>query len=134
MSIVAAADDAGAAGEHDLHVDLLWLVASRAWWVDPGPEVRRALIAASRRLGDATAEDPRVFAIHAYADPLGHAAGVLARLKSAAARRARSTRTLLGSLAQPRSSSARSTWAPNSWRRQSTDCGPREGSVLCRGC
>ena len=28
---------AGAAGDHDLHVDLLWLVASRAWWVDPGP-------------------------------------------------------------------------------------------------
>jgi ATP/maltotriose-dependent transcriptional regulator MalT len=47
--------------------------------------VRRALIDAADRLGDANAEDPRVFAIHAYADPLGHAAGVLARLTRAAA-------------------------------------------------
>jgi DNA-binding CsgD family transcriptional regulator len=79
-SLIAAAEQAGAAGDHDLHVDLLWLVASRAWWVDPGPEVRRALIDASHRLGDANAEDPRVFAVHAYADPLGHAPAVLARL------------------------------------------------------
>jgi len=83
-SLIAAAEQAGAAGDHDLHVDLLWLVASRAWWVDPGPEVRRALIDASSRLGDADAEDPRVFAVHAYADPLGHAAEVLARLESVA--------------------------------------------------
>jgi ATP/maltotriose-dependent transcriptional regulator MalT len=83
-SLIAAAEQAGAAGDHDLHIDLLWLVASRAWWVDPGSEARRALIDASRRLGDANAEDPRVFAIHAYADPWGHAAGVLARLTGAA--------------------------------------------------
>jgi len=83
-SLIAAAEQAGAAGDHDLHVDLLWLVASRAWWVDPGPEVRRELTDASDRLGDAKAEDPRVFAVHAYADPLGHAAGVLARLERAA--------------------------------------------------
>ena len=36
-SLIAAAERAGAAGDHDLHVDLLWLVASRAWWLDPGP-------------------------------------------------------------------------------------------------
>jgi DNA-binding CsgD family transcriptional regulator len=83
-SLVDAAERAGAAGDHDLHVDLLWLVASRAWWVDPGPEARQILIDASRQVGDAHAADPRVFAIHAYADPLGHAAGVLARLKRAA--------------------------------------------------
>jgi DNA-binding CsgD family transcriptional regulator len=84
-SLIAAAERAGAAGDHDLHVDLLWLVASRAWWADPGPEARRLLIDASHRLGDASAEDPRIFAIHAYADPLGHAVGVLARLSAAAA-------------------------------------------------
>src|SRR5512133_42040 len=83
-SLVAAAEQAGAAGDHDLHVDLLWLVASRAWWVEPGTEARRILIDASRELGDANAEDPRVFAIHAYADPWGNAAGVLARLTDAA--------------------------------------------------
>ena len=83
-SLIAAAERAGAAGDHDLHVDLLWLVASRAWWVDPGPEARALLIAAARRLGDAQARDPRVFSVHAYADPIGHAAGVLARLEGAA--------------------------------------------------
>lgn len=83
-SLIATAERAGAAGDRDLHINLLWLVASRAWWVDPGPDVRQALIDASRRLGDANADDPRVFAVHAYADPLGHAAGVLARLNAAA--------------------------------------------------
>jgi DNA-binding CsgD family transcriptional regulator len=83
-SLIAAAERAGAAGDRDLHVDLLWLVASRAWWVDPGPEVRRALIGAADRLGGADAADPRVVAVHAYADPLGHAAGALARLRRAA--------------------------------------------------
>jgi DNA-binding CsgD family transcriptional regulator len=83
-SLIAAAERAEAAGDHDLHVDLLWLVALRAWWVDPGLEARQSLIDASARLGGANAEDPRVFAIHAYADPWGHAAGVLARLTRAA--------------------------------------------------
>ena len=83
-SLIAAAERAGEAGDHELHVDLLWLVASRAWWVDPGPKARQALIDASRRLGDAKAVDPRIFAIHAYADPLRHAADVLARLRSTA--------------------------------------------------
>ena len=40
---------------------------------------------AARRLGDADDDDPRVFAIHAYADPWGHADGVLLRLRRAAA-------------------------------------------------
>jgi DNA-binding CsgD family transcriptional regulator len=83
-SLIAAAERAGASGDRDLHVDLLWLVASHAWWVDPGPEVRQLLIGAAGRLGGADADDPRVFAVHAYADPLGHAARVLARLSSAA--------------------------------------------------
>jgi DNA-binding CsgD family transcriptional regulator len=83
-SLISAAERAGAAGDHDLQVDLLWLVASRAWWVDPGAEARQLLIDAAARLGDANADDPRIFAIHAYADPLGHATGVLERLTSAA--------------------------------------------------
>ncbi len=35
-SLIAAAGRAGAAADHDLELDLLRLVASRAWWVDPG--------------------------------------------------------------------------------------------------
>ncbi|MEA2216750.1 MAG: hypothetical protein QOK19_2311 [Solirubrobacteraceae bacterium] len=93
MSIIAAAERSASAGEHDLHVNLLWLAVSRAWWVDPGPEVRRALVAASDRLGDENAEDPRVFAVHAYADPLAHADGVLTRLRRAAHERSVDTDT-----------------------------------------
>ncbi len=89
--VIAAAEQAGESGDHDLHVDLLWLVASRAWWVDPGPAARRVLIEAAHRLGGADAADPRVFAIHAYADPFGHAAGVLARLRATANERSRDT-------------------------------------------
>jgi DNA-binding CsgD family transcriptional regulator len=83
-SLIAAAERAGAGGDHNLHVDLLWLVASRAWWRDPGSDARHILIDASRRLGGIDAEDPRIFAVHAYADPLGDASGVLARLRRAA--------------------------------------------------
>jgi DNA-binding CsgD family transcriptional regulator len=93
--LIAAAERAEAAGDHDLHVDLLWLVASRAWWVDPGPEARQLLIEAARRLGDADAVDPRVFAIHAYADPAGHAEGVLARLRREAAQQRLDTNAAL---------------------------------------
>ena len=84
--LTAVAEEAGQAGDHELHVDLLWLVASRSWWVDPGPAARRVLIEAAHRLGGADAADPRVFAIHAYADPYGHAPGVLARLRATANR------------------------------------------------
>jgi DNA-binding CsgD family transcriptional regulator len=91
MELIAAAEQAGQAGDRDLHVDLMWLVASRAWWVDPGPAARGMLIEAARRLGDADTDDPRVFAIYAYADPFGHAPEVLARLRAAAAARTRDT-------------------------------------------
>jgi DNA-binding CsgD family transcriptional regulator len=83
-SLLATAERAEAAGDHDLHIELLWLVASRSWWREPDPDVRARLIEAAARLGDVNDNDPRVFAVHAYADPLGHADGVLARLKTAA--------------------------------------------------
>jgi DNA-binding CsgD family transcriptional regulator len=89
--LTAVAEQAGRAGDHELHVDLLWLVASRSWFVDPGPAARRVLTEAAHRLGGADAADPRVFAIHAYADPFGHAPGVLARLRAAANERSRDT-------------------------------------------
>jgi DNA-binding CsgD family transcriptional regulator len=89
--LTAVAEEAGQAGDHELHVDLLWLVASRSWWVDPGPAARQVLIDAAHRLGGADVADPRVLAIHAYADPFGHAPVVLARLRAAANERGRDT-------------------------------------------
>ena len=84
-ALLAAAEQGGDAGDRDLHIELLWLVAVRAMWTDPGPAVRARLVQAAARLGDAGADDPRIVAIHAYADPLRHAREVLARLQDAAA-------------------------------------------------
>jgi DNA-binding CsgD family transcriptional regulator len=87
--VVDAAERAGAAGDHDLHVRLLWLATSRAWWTDPGPAARSILVDAARRLGGASHRDSRVLAIYACADPVGHAAEVLPRVLAMA-----TTRTL----------------------------------------
>src|SRR5436305_799095 len=85
--VVDAAERAGDAGDRDLHVRLLWLAISRAWWTDPGPAARRILVDAARRLGDSGHRDPRVLAIYACADPVGHAPDALPRLQAVAATR-----------------------------------------------
>src|SRR5215211_2726788 len=92
-ALIAAAEQAGQAGDRDLHFSLLWLVATRAWWADPGPAARRTLLEAASRLGDA--DDLRVLAIQAYADPFGHAPAVLARVQQAAAEGSDDTEALL---------------------------------------
>src|SRR5258708_26416321 len=61
-----------------------WVVASRAWLVDPAPSARRVLIEAANRLGDPESADLRILAIQAYADPFGKAPAVLERLREAA--------------------------------------------------
>ena len=87
--VVDAAERAGDAGDRDLHVRLLWLAISRAWWTDPGADARSILVDAARRLGGPEDQDPRVLAIYACADPIGHAAESLPRLQAVA-----DTRTL----------------------------------------
>lgn len=84
-ALLAAAKHAGESGDRDLHLDLLWLVASRAWLADPPPAIRQALIRATSDLGDARSAEPRVLAIQAYADPLGNECTVLDRVRAAAA-------------------------------------------------
>jgi DNA-binding CsgD family transcriptional regulator len=92
-ALIAAAERAGRAGDSDLHFALLWLVATRFWWADPGPAARRSLVQAASRLGDA--DDMHVLAIKAYADPFGHAPAVLARVQTAAAEGEDDTEALL---------------------------------------
>lgn len=91
--LIAAAEQAGEAGDSDLHFALLWLVATRFWWAEPGPKARRTLVEAASRLGDAN--DLHVLAIQAYADPFGHAPAVLARVQQAAAEGSHNTEALL---------------------------------------
>lgn len=84
-SLIAAAEQAGQAGDRDLQLNLAWLIASRAWLVDPAPTARRVLIEATDRLGDPESADLRTLAIQAYADPFGKAPAILKRLREAAA-------------------------------------------------
>jgi DNA-binding CsgD family transcriptional regulator len=84
-SLIAAAEQAGQAGDRELQLDMAWLVASRAWLVDPAPTARRVLIEAADRLGEPESADLRILAIQAYADPFGKAPAILERLREAAA-------------------------------------------------
>jgi ATP/maltotriose-dependent transcriptional regulator MalT len=84
-SLLAAAEQAGQAGDRDLQLNLAWLVASRAWLVDPALTARRVLTEAADRLGDPASADLRILAIQAYADPFGKAPAILKRLRAAAA-------------------------------------------------
>jgi len=84
-ALITAAEQAGRAGDRDLQLDLAWLVASRAWLVDPAPTARRVLIEAADRLGDPESADLRIIAIQAYTDPFGKAPAILGRLRQAAA-------------------------------------------------
>jgi DNA-binding CsgD family transcriptional regulator len=82
-SLVGIADRARADGDIGLAVDLLWLVAQRCWWKDPGKEARDLVITAAERTG-LPAEDPRLVAILAYAAPVERGAIVTDRLAAAA--------------------------------------------------
>jgi len=84
-ALIAAAEQAGHAGDRELQLDIAWLVASRAWLVDPAPTARRVLVEATDRLGDPASADVRILAIQAYADPFGKAPAILGRLREAAA-------------------------------------------------
>ncbi len=73
------------AEDRDVHHELLWLVATRTWWAGPEPAMRRLVVDAADRAGPPTAADPRLVAIHAYADSFGNAARVIDCLRVAAA-------------------------------------------------
>jgi DNA-binding CsgD family transcriptional regulator len=84
-ALIDAARQAGDGGERDLELDLLWLVASRTWWVDPPVSARTALVEATRNLGKPRLAEPRVLAIQAYADAFGNERAILERVRAAAA-------------------------------------------------
>ena len=84
--LIATAEQAGAAGDREVHHNLLWIVAARTWWASPGPEVRRLVVDAANRAGPPTAADPRLVSIHAYADPFPNTPKVLDCLREAADR------------------------------------------------
>jgi DNA-binding CsgD family transcriptional regulator len=82
--LIATAEQAGAAGDRELHHTLLWIAAARTWWSNPSPDVRQLIVDAANRAGPPTAADPRLVSIHAYADPHANASKVVDCLRDAA--------------------------------------------------
>ena len=82
--LIATAEQAGAAGDRELHHNLLWIGAARTWWASPGPKTRQLIVDAANRAGPPAAEDPRLVSIHAYADALANASQVVDCLRDAA--------------------------------------------------
>jgi hypothetical protein len=130
LALIGAAEQAGQAGDRDLQLDLAWLIASRAWLVDPAPTARRVLIEAADRLGDPESADLRILAIQAYADPFGKAPVILRRLRPTST----AIRTPPGIWGRPRWRWGRSISRPRSWPRRSRVCAGRGGSGTCRAC
>ena len=84
-AVLAAAEHARDAGDRDLCIDLLWVVAQRMWWVGAEAGARQPLVAAVRALGGV--DDARVLAVLAFADPVGTTPTLVRRLQAAATER-----------------------------------------------
>ncbi|HEY6275681.1 MAG TPA: LuxR family transcriptional regulator [Streptosporangiaceae bacterium] len=77
--LAAAADQAGADGDTDLALKLLYGAGLRCWWADPGEAARDQVVAAAERL-DVEENDPRLLVVLAFAAPIGRGAAVIDRL------------------------------------------------------
>ena len=69
QSLIETAEEAGRAGDRDLHIEILWLAALRASWSGLDRATSEILREAATRVGPPDPEDPRVFIAHVYADP-----------------------------------------------------------------
>jgi DNA-binding CsgD family transcriptional regulator len=67
--LVETAERARQAGDTDLAFNIIWLVAQRCWWSDPGWTAREHVIAAAERASTVDG-DPRVLTVFAYAAPI----------------------------------------------------------------
>src|SRR5580658_2963179 len=78
-AFVAMAGRMAAAGHADLAVESAVTVSFRAWYANPGQEIRTALAAAARQL-PLKADDPARLEILALTDPVAHAPAVLEKI------------------------------------------------------
>jgi DNA-binding CsgD family transcriptional regulator len=79
--VMALAQVAAAVADEDLDfaLNLLVLIATRCWWLDPGPEARAAVVTAVERL-PGVAHDPRRVAVLGFLAPVEHGDVVLREL------------------------------------------------------
>jgi DNA-binding CsgD family transcriptional regulator len=78
-SLALSADRAGADGDTDLALKLLYGAALRCWWADPGAATRDTVAAIAEGLKVAD-DDPRLLVVLALAAPVGQGATVVERL------------------------------------------------------
>ena len=78
-SLAVSADRAGADGDTDLALKLLYGAALRCWWADPGAATRDDVAATAEGLKVAD-DDPRLLVVLALAAPTGRGATVVERL------------------------------------------------------
>jgi len=78
-SLAVSADRAGADGDIDLALKLLYGAALRCWWADPGATTRDDVAATAEGLKIAE-DDPRLLVVLALAAPTGRGASVVGRL------------------------------------------------------
>ena len=81
QSLVALAAEARLAGDANLSWNLLWRLAQRCFWADPGRAAREIVVRAAENAGT-TDRDAREIAILAYAAPLEKADVVIDRVAS----------------------------------------------------
>jgi DNA-binding CsgD family transcriptional regulator len=79
LSLAAIADRAGADGDSDLALKLLYGAALRCWWAEPGQAARDHVVAAAERL-KVNEQNPRLLVILAFAAPIGRGSAVIDRL------------------------------------------------------
>ncbi len=99
QSIVDISERARTAGDADVAWNLLWRLAQRCFWADPGQEARDVVVRAAENAGPVD-QDPLGLAVLAYAAPLDKANAVIDSLSrwSVSPGRAETAR-LLGSAA-----------------------------------
>ena len=78
-SLAVSADRAGADGDTDLALKLLYGAALRCWWADPGAATRDDVAATAEGLKVAE-DDPRLLVVLALAAPTGRGTTVVERL------------------------------------------------------
>jgi DNA-binding CsgD family transcriptional regulator len=88
------ADQTRIAGDPELSLLILYAIAVKCWWADPGAVAREAVIACAAR-HTVAADDPRLLNILALTDPIGRGADVSDRLAEIAAGPLPSARTTI---------------------------------------
>jgi DNA-binding CsgD family transcriptional regulator len=81
--LATIAGQAGADGDTDLALKLLYGAALRCWWAEPGPAAREEVVAAAERL-EVSPGDPRLLVVLAFAAPIERGAVVIDRLSGPA--------------------------------------------------